>query len=96
MAYAMGNDLYDQAADEMPELEDPIAVLAATAQGNPDTMYYHQAMKQPDSYQFKQAMQSELDAHADNDHWEVIDRSDVPAQHPVLDSVWTEKKDTVL
>jgi hypothetical protein len=54
VAYTMGNDMYDHDSDEMPaELDDPIAFLAATAKGDPDNMNYHQAMKQPDSLQFK-------------------------------------------
>jgi hypothetical protein len=91
-AYTMGNNMYDHDSDEMPELDDPIAFLAATAKGDPDTMYYHQAMKQPDLLQFKQAMQSKIDAHTENDHWDIIAREDVPKEHKVLDSVWAMKQ----
>jgi hypothetical protein len=92
MAYALANDPYDEDTDEMPELNNPIAFLAATARGDPDTMYYHQAMKQEDSLQFKQAMQLEIDAHTTNDHWDVIPREEVPKDHKVLDSVWAMKR----
>jgi hypothetical protein len=46
-------------------MEDPIAFLAKS---NPDTLYYHQAMKAPDSKEFCQAMQGEVDDHCNNDH----------------------------
>jgi hypothetical protein len=55
-------------------------------------MYYHQAMKQEDSLQFKQAMQLEIDAHTTNDHWDVIPQEEVPKDHKVLDSVWAMKR----
>jgi predicted SnoaL-like aldol condensation-catalyzing enzyme len=92
MAYALANDPYDEDTDDMPELNNPMVFLAATAQGDPDTMYYHQAMKQEDSLQFKQAMQLEIDAHTTNDHWDVIPQEEVPKDHKVLDSVWVMKR----
>jgi predicted SnoaL-like aldol condensation-catalyzing enzyme len=72
MTYALANNPYNEDINEMSELNDPIAFLAATAKGDPDTMFYHHAMKQEDSLQFKQAMQLEIDSHTTNDHWDVI------------------------
>jgi uncharacterized membrane protein YfhO len=91
MAYALANDPYDKDSDKMPELDDPIAFLAATAKGDPDTMYYHQAMKQEDSLQFKQAVQLKIDAHTTNDHWDVITQEEVPKDYKVLNLVWAMK-----
>jgi hypothetical protein len=92
MAYALVNNLYNKDTDEMPELNDPIAFLAATAKGDPDTMYYHQAVKQEDSLQFKQAMQLEIDAHTTNNYWDVIPQEEVPKDHKVLNLVWVMKR----
>jgi predicted SnoaL-like aldol condensation-catalyzing enzyme len=78
MAYVVANDPYNNDADSMPGLDDPIVFLAATSKEDPNTMYYHQAMKQPDPLQFKQAMQTKIDAHTANEHWDVIPREDVP------------------
>jgi hypothetical protein len=36
-------------------------------------------------------MQTEIDAHTENDHWDIIARKDVPTEHKVLDSVWAMK-----
>jgi len=38
-------------------------LLAFKASTDPDTMYHHQAMKQPDREKFKEAMQKECEAH---------------------------------
>jgi hypothetical protein len=38
-------------------------LLAFKASADPDTMYHHQAMKQPDREKFKEAMQKECEAH---------------------------------
>jgi hypothetical protein len=38
-------------------------LLAFKASTDPDTMYHHQAMKQPDREKFKEAIQKECEAH---------------------------------
>ena len=59
---------------------------------DPDTMYMHQAMRQPDKEQFKQAMLDEINAHTKNKHWEIIERNKVPEGVKVLPSVWAMKR----
>ena len=66
------------------ELSHPFLFAASS---DPDTLYYHQAMKEKDAPQFRQAMQKELDDHTKNGHWKIIRRADVPKGHKVLDSV---------
>jgi len=46
-------------AQYLQEGADPFALAAST---DPDTMYYHQAMEQPDWDKFIEGMQEELDA----------------------------------
>ena len=70
------------------EMTDPIAFLAKS---DPDTMYFDQAMHQPDRKQFIQAIIKEINDHIDRKHWELIPRSQVPDGTPVLDSVWSMK-----
>jgi hypothetical protein len=70
---------------------DPIA-FALKATSDPDTMYYHQAMKEPDSAQFKAAMTKEVDAHTVKKHWEIVRRDQVPSGIKVLPSVWAMKR----
>jgi hypothetical protein len=71
-------------------MEDPIAFAASKS--DPDTMYYHQAMKQPDAKQFRAAMQKEIDDHVKNGHWEMMLKSEVPEGTKILDSVWAMKR----
>jgi len=53
----------------------PIA-LAATA--DPDSMYYHQAMQEPDWDKFIQGMQEELDAQVDTGNFAICRQSKIP------------------
>ena len=71
------------------ELDDPIACLASS---NPDTMYLQQAMKAPDKEKFVEAMDIEIKAHEDNEHWLLRKRSDIPKGAPVLPAVWAMRR----
>jgi hypothetical protein len=73
------------------EMDDPIAFLAAT-KGDPDTMYYHQAMAAPDRKQFIEAMQKEFADHCTRDHWELVSKKKVPKGVRILDAVWAMKR----
>jgi len=73
----------------LPEL-DPLQVFKATA--DPDTMYHHQAMKEPDAEQFKKAMQKEWDDQLQNGNFTVVHRSEVREGVPVLPAVWQMKR----
>ena len=41
----------------------PHPVISFKANADPDTMYYHEAMRAPDAKQFREAMQKEVDDH---------------------------------
>ncbi|KAG7373762.1 small GTP-binding domain protein [Nitzschia inconspicua] len=64
-----------QETDQLKELEDPIVFAAST---NPDIMYRHEAMQEPDAPQFREAMVKEVIDHLKNRHFVVIPRSQVP------------------
>lgn len=70
-------------------MSDPIAYKAST---NPDVMYYHEAMKAPDSKQFTQALINEVNAHIEGEHWEMIPKKSVPEGEVILDSVWAMRR----
>ena len=82
----MNSYIESEIADEMA---DPIAFLAKT---DPDTLYFHQAMKAEDSKEFRKAMQGEVDDHCKNKHWAITSRSKVPEGVKVLDSVWAMRR----
>ena len=68
----------------------PFALAATLA--DEDTMYLHQARKQPDWEEFKRAMQKEIKDHTDNEHWIVIPRSEVPRGQKIMRGVWSMKR----
>ena len=55
-------------------------------------MYCHKAMCQDDIHKFVEAIVKEFNAHIENKHWSLIDKSDVPQGTTVLPSVWSMKQ----
>ena len=62
----------------------PLQVYKATT--NPDTMYFHQAMKEPDREQFQAAIESEWEGQGP--HYTLTPISEVPEGATVLPAVW--------
>ena len=71
------------------EMADPIAFIARS---DPDTMYFHQAMKQPDRKQWRAAVVKEVNDHIERKHWRLIPRTEVPDGYEVLPAVWSMKR----
>ena len=71
------------------EMFDPIAFKTTS---NPDDMYYHQALKEPDKDQFLQAIVKEINDHIEGNHWQLIPKSEVPNGTKILDTVWAMKR----
>lgn len=83
-------DVYhDQAMDEQDDMRDPVSFAAST---NPDVLYYNEAMAADDSEQFSEAMMKEVKSHENNEHWQIVRRSDVPEDMPILPSVWAFRR----
>jgi len=59
---------------------------------NPDTMYHHQAMREPDHDEFKKAMQKEIDDQMLNGNFTLIKRREVPRGATILPAVWQMKR----
>ena len=55
-------------------------------------MYYHQAMQQDDADEFVGAIVKEVNGHVENNNWEIIERSKVPADEEVIPSVWAMRQ----
>ena len=62
------------------------------ASSDPDTFYYHEAMREPDSKQFQKAMEKEVWDHTKNNHWEFMEKRDVPEDEMILPAVWAMKR----
>jgi hypothetical protein len=55
-------------AKYLQEGANPFALAAST---DPDSMYYHQAMREPDRDKFIQGMQEELDAQIESGNFRI-------------------------
>ena len=71
-------------------MEDPIAFAARSS--DPDTLRADQALREPDRKQFIAAMEAEVMAHHNNQHWKVIPKSAVPLGTKILPCVWAMKR----
>ena len=77
--------------DSEPETETvhPLCLLSTV---NKDTMYFHEAIKQPDAPQFVDAIIKEINDHVNRKHWQLVPRDHVPPNQPILPSVWSMKR----
>jgi len=66
--------------------------LAYAASKDPDTMYLHQAMKEPDKNKFLTAMMEEVDAQLKGGNFSLILRSKVLKGATILPAVWQMKR----
>jgi hypothetical protein len=66
-------------------------MLAYAASADPDTMYFHEAMREPDSAEFVKATGEEVQSHTENEVWELVPRSSVPPGTKILPAVWAMK-----
>ena len=62
--------------------QDPIQVFKAIS--DPDTMYYHQAMKQKNKEEFIKAMEREMEENLDDGNFELVHKSTVPSNATIL------------
>jgi Reverse transcriptase (RNA-dependent DNA polymerase) len=80
---------FDSSHESPSTFMDP---MAYTASSDPDVMYYHEAMQQPDRVEFVRAMSKEITAHTENKNWKIIDRSRVPHGHDILPAIWAMRR----
>ena len=88
VTYEVLQELQD--ADDLLSQAHPLLAYAASA--DPDTMYLHQAMQQPDRDQFLEAMEQEVTSQSENGNWKIVHKSVVPATAQVVPAVWSMKR----
>jgi hypothetical protein len=81
---------YDGSAELQYQEQHPMVVFKATK--DPDNLYLDQAMRAPDSADFKKAMLKEVRDHETRGHWVIIRRNEVPEGSIVLPAVWAMKR----
>ncbi len=67
--------------------EDEHPLMAFKATSDPDTMYLHDAMKEPDKKEFLVAMQKEVTDQAGNGNFSITHWSQVPKKATILPTV---------
>eukprot|EP00590_Aulacoseira_subarctica_P001421 CAMPEP_0172414700 /NCGR_PEP_ID=MMETSP1064-20121228/1332_1 /TAXON_ID=202472 /ORGANISM="Aulacoseira subarctica , Strain CCAP 1002/5" /LENGTH=1323 /DNA_ID=CAMNT_0013151491 /DNA_START=262 /DNA_END=4233 /DNA_ORIENTATION=+ len=71
---------------------EPIHPLVMKASTDPDIMYYHEAIAQPDRKQWEIAVQKEIADHEKGKHWELVLLKDVPSGTKILPAVWAMRR----
>ena len=72
-------------------MDNPIAFMSKM-NGDRDTMYYHEAMKQHDSEHFVNVIVKEFNNHLERKQWSMIDKRDIPKGIKVIPLVWSMKR----
>ena len=70
----------------------PNVMIAMSATSDPDTMYYHEAMREPDAQDFIEAVKKEFTDLLDKGVFTFIERSKVPKGATLFPSVWAMKR----
>jgi hypothetical protein len=55
--------------------------MSVIARADKDTMYWDEAMKQPDADKLLNVAFNEIKTHEDNKDWEIVPFEDLPAEH---------------
>ena len=74
---------------DMPN--NPLLAFKAT-NSDPNTMYHHQAMRQPHREQFIGAMQKDMDSQLQDGNFEIVHRSKIPSGTKVFPAVWQMRR----
>jgi len=72
--------------------QDDNTVNCMAASSNPDTMCFHQAMREPDAPEFPQAAQDKFGKHLEDGTFEIIPHSEVPKGFKLFPAVWAMKR----
>ena len=62
------------------------------ATSDPDTLYYHEAMKETDAAKFEEVMDFEWEDQMGNGNFQMMPKSEVPSGAKILPSVWQMKR----
>ena len=62
------------------------------ADSDPDTMYHHQAIQQPDRKLFRKAMHKEMDDQMADGNFELVQRAKIPVGTKIFPAVWLMRR----
>lgn len=72
--------------------DDDCEMQCMAASSDPDIMYLHEALREPDRDQFIQAMVEEVQGQSDNGNWTLVPLSQVPEGATILPAVWAMRR----
>ena len=67
-------------------------LLTYKASTDPNTMYMHEAMREPDKVEFLKAMEKEVEDQMKNGNYSIINKNDIPKSSTILPAVWQMKR----
>ena len=76
--------------DDKANWDNPLLAYKATS--DPDTLYYHQAMKEQDKEEFESSMMKEVEDQYNNGNFSKVHKSEVPDDQIVLPAVWQMRR----
>jgi hypothetical protein len=71
---------------------DQVRPISFPVSSDPDNLYLHEVMKQPDTDQFVKAMSEEIQAYEGNHHLEVKTRDVISPGTPILPAIWSMRE----
>jgi flagellar biosynthesis regulator FlbT len=74
------------------QVDDTDPLLAFKATTHPDTMYMHEAMREPDREEFRAAMVKEVTDQMENSNFTIVKCSSVPEGESIMPTVWQMKR----
>ena len=78
--------------DSIDDHSNHMRSLAFKASTDPDTMYMHEAMWEPDKAEFVKAMEKEVQDQMNNNNFTVKHKDSVPKNGIILPAVWRMKR----
>ena len=72
----------------------PMVCVSSITKGDPDTMHYGDARKQPDWPDFQKAMVKEVTDFDVRNHWELVPKSSIDKSkpHDIISAIWSFKR----
>ena len=80
------------AHEALVDIEDTEDLIMDAHVRDPDTMYYHEAMREPDRDQFLHAMDKEVNNQIEGDVIHLVDKKQVPLGTKVFAAVWALRR----
>jgi hypothetical protein len=92
-ALSKEDEIYEILGDREYDIQDRASnPIAFSATSDRNTMYWHQAMQEPDKAEFIKAAVSEVKSHVDNQNFTLMRRDELPKSTRVLRAVWSMKR----